>query len=792
MHSILQAIITTNGLYSFTMFTYHQLQWSAGLWGGFPQIGFNAGDQVNYFKLNQSFTSDVVKVVNYSNIGVPGQFVFHTTGNISNVECRSPDGLQALPFRGSMYGGYEFRLSGICFNESNYKVEIAGQEIQNCQITLTYIRCKMPMTIGGRLKITVYNRNRFVAETDFLAVELEPNADLILQNYDELNNGVQSIDDGQFTLRFQSNEITNKYRFRIIAYVYGAQYFMNNGTIYDRTMNRIDLEFDARNLSSLQTLTIKYNSLFLAINQPGDRSYFLTIVFEVVRPSSRILLAAIPLYAIGIFAISATAYTAFCPIWMEFQPNPQTYIDQIPPCPCRVLTTWAENQMGYTVDDACDGRKPAGETCTFHKGATGCYRRKSSTGNAGAQCCYDAQGLWINDPNKGAGTLDAYSPDNSIFLHFFYDVLPYFSCCKALVSPSAEKCKQYMDKRPPGRCENLLPVPSGGNGDPHFTTLNGSSYTFNGYGEYTLIKSTVAQFEVQVRLVLVNVNSSNKCEEKATAIVAFVIKNGNQSRVQFELFPLQKLIQILIDNRAVEYIPLTEEDFKFLSTSPIIYSDDRQLKIRQTSVTSLEITYGESNMQFTVYLRPSFDFLDLVSIIPRDIMEKGKPQGLMGDLDGLAFPNGTRVSLATMNDDQALFAYGESWRTTNNTSLFYYYYQNSHATHQNFNYQPPFPQEIFKKYNGTDRFQMAQNNCRNLTDPQRCLYDVLITNDPTISNMHKQFDANIGTWKKYVEEVKQDIRNDLSSSSSKTGTNSITALFIGLTWLLVIFFIIKQ
>jgi hypothetical protein len=644
----------------------------------------------------------------------------------------------------------------------------------------------MPMTYGGRLKITVYSENRFIAETDFLAMEPEHNADLILSNYDELNNGIQLIDNQQFVLRFRSNEITKNYQFKIIVYAYGAQYFIYNTTIYNRTINRINLGSEAMNLSSLQNLTIQYNSIFSVANQPADRVYFLTIAFEVVRSSSEILWTAIPLYTIRIFAIGDTAYTGFCPIWREFQPNPQIYIDKIPPCPCRVLTTWAENQLGYTVDKACDGRKPANETCKFHQGAKGCYRRKSSTANAGAHCCYDAQGLWINDPNKGAGTLDAYSSDDSIFFHFFYDVLPYFSCCKSIISSSAEECKDYIHKRPPGRCENLLPVPSGGKCDPHFITLNGSSYTFNGYGEYTLVKSTIAQFEIQVRLVPVNVNLSNTSEEKATAIVAFVIKNGNQSRVQFELFPLQKLIQILIDNRSVEYTPLTEEDFKFLSTSPIIYSDDRQFRIRQTNVTSFEIIYGESNMQFTVYVRPSFDFLDLLSIIPRDTMEKGKPQGLMGDLDGLTFPNGTRMSLTTMNDDQALFSYGESWRTTDATSLFYYYYQSSHATHQNFSYQPSFPQDIFKKYNGTDRFRMAQDNCRNMTNSQQCLYDVLITNDPTISNMHKQFDANMNIWEKYIEEVKQDIRNSMSSSSSKFD------IVIGWIWLLMISFFITE
>jgi hypothetical protein len=154
-----------------------------------------------------------------------------------------------------------------------------------------------------------------------------------------------------------------------------------------------------------------------------------------------------------------------------------------------------------------------------------------------------------------------------------------------------------------------------------------------------------------------------------------------------------------------------------------------------------------------------------------------------------------------MKDDRTMFFYGESWRTTNETSLFYYYYQTSHATHQNINYRPIFSEELFEKYNGTDRFTMAVENCRTLNDSERCIYDVLITNDPTISNIHKQFETNMDTWNKYVEEVEEDIKNNATtlspfsttdlppSSSSKININNIIIFFIGWVWLWMILFI---
>ena len=44
-------------------------------------------------------------------------------------------------------------------------------------------------------------------------------------------------------------------------------------------------------------------------------------------------------------------------------------------------------------------------------------------------------------------------------------------------------------------------------GDPHFTTLDDRGYTFNGLGEYTLIRignESMREFELQGRTALVN------------------------------------------------------------------------------------------------------------------------------------------------------------------------------------------------------------------------------------------------------------------------------------------------
>ena len=54
-------------------------------------------------------------------------------------------------------------------------------------------------------------------------------------------------------------------------------------------------------------------------------------------------------------------------------------------------------------------------------------------------------------------------------------------------------------------------------GDPHFTTLDGITYTFNGRGEYTLVKALHTGFSVQGRTQPVS-NTSNATQFSAFAM----------------------------------------------------------------------------------------------------------------------------------------------------------------------------------------------------------------------------------------------------------------------------------
>ena len=75
-------------------------------------------------------------------------------------------------------------------------------------------------------------------------------------------------------------------------------------------------------------------------------------------------------------------------------------------------------------------------------------------------------------------------------------------------------------------------------GDPHITTLDGFTYTFNGIGEYVLVRSVDDDIEFQGRTTLVE--NSN-----ATAFSAFAIRH-NGTTVQVMLLLCSELFDLCI------------------------------------------------------------------------------------------------------------------------------------------------------------------------------------------------------------------------------------------------------
>ncbi|NXH16780.1 TECTA protein, partial [Bucco capensis] len=81
-----QVVLATDGLTSYVMLNYGDLQWTTGIsnqgdphtgLGGLPaQAGFNSGDDIHYYNLPGSRSPDVLNISQGSNVGLPGRWIF--------------------------------------------------------------------------------------------------------------------------------------------------------------------------------------------------------------------------------------------------------------------------------------------------------------------------------------------------------------------------------------------------------------------------------------------------------------------------------------------------------------------------------------------------------------------------------------------------------------------------------------------------------------------------------------------------------------------------------------------
>jgi len=74
-------------------------------------------------------------------------------------------------------------------------------------------------------------------------------------------------------------------------------------------------------------------------------------------------------------------------------------------------------------------------------------------------------------------------------------------------------------------------VPSGASfGDPHIITFDGVEYTFNGFGEYTVLSVNNSQFVLQGRMQPLNGGHNGK--SPATVFTTFAMKHQGGSVIQ--------------------------------------------------------------------------------------------------------------------------------------------------------------------------------------------------------------------------------------------------------------------
>ena len=327
-------------------------------------------------------------------------------------------------------------------------------------------------------------------------------------------------------------------------------------------------------------------------------------------------------------------------------------------CPCTV--TQAILDGNFEIDDIS-------RLEYYHNGSSVCYRSVTPSNiGSGQQCCYLKNGT-INLEEKGAGTADRYSPNFSIQLHILYDILPWEVCCKM-----SDDCGVYRKSRPSDDCQRYRPpFLANTQGDPHFTTIDGLEYTFNGVGEFTMATSPAYNFTFQARM-------EKYRDTSASVYTAFVIQTHNSSNIQLQRNILNQTL-ILIDDHSFQLTEGTILKRIARGVTLTIATDLSQVNIQFNNGVGLRAYIFPESMSFLFQLDESF---------------RGSMKGLLGNFNGdtrddLMLPNGSSiVSNSTLQ--QIHYQFGLEWMINENSSLFTYQTPFDYNTYSNPSFLPSF------------------------------------------------------------------------------------------------------
>lgn len=444
------------------------------------------------------------------------------------------------------------------------------------------------------------------------------------------------------------------------------------------------------------------------------------------------------------------------------------------PCPCTLVQAWIDTRFWWSTDSVMDILNQYSHYSWAQRYNTynttewdydvldvgSCYQFQNGSG---PRCCYGSMGddghqqtwwrsWWLNTLFSGPLTshyqrhqMPHVDDEGWIFLNNFTsfeahvntsligDMIPRRQCC--VESESATHCGLYTSLRPPATCDGYTPRESSWFwGDPHFTTSDGSSYTFNGIGEYWMV---YAPGTVLIQTRLEKALTENGDESQATAFVGFAAQEeaSNSGKVEFLVNGLTGVI-VRVDgvNQTV-----SQAGSRVSGIQLKLEEDNGANKYTATFDQGTSVTVGCSDGMLELELTQTED-------------ARGVSKGLMGTWnsntdDDFELRNGDVVDVSTLQPtahldvlegsllEAPLYEFGQSWRLQNEAESLFTYTDTDFATlNPSGASEPPFLENLLDTYDGTDYLDDIKANCTTGSDISRtCVFDYLMTNKSSVA-----------------------------------------------------------
>ncbi|XP_077993853.1 uncharacterized protein LOC144447650 [Glandiceps talaboti] len=462
-----------------------------------------------------------------------------------------------------------------------------------------------------------------------------------------------------------------------------------------------------------------------------------------------------------------------CLNWYNEEPDPSEWMTSLGTCPCAFQqgqndaafgrgsrTTEGENNQLLNNGDIqttdLQVLNSIGDQSGLNQGL------QSSFGNqfgAGQTCAYrddssfveGYDSLWQSSFMQRNRYINSGTFDSSAYLDWINgDILPRYYCCTGSDDPAF--CDLYEEKRPRGGCSGYVPPDiSLMYGDPHISTFDDITYTFNGLGEYMLVNVQNDYFQLQARTA--QFTASDGSTTDATIFTSFAMQQNGSSNVQFTLTSDKTDYTILVDATSFDKSVLTEDIYASSDLTNV------QFYLKTESQTNLTRTVAVFSSGIAVSIGVVQNMLDAVFSAPSSYKDQTK--GLLGvwnddASDDFLKRDGTyqQPTIAGQNlTDANYFEFGQTWKILETESLFTYDGSNSWTTYNVNSFVPKFLDELQQNSNSALVIQ-AQNTCG---EDMQCLFDTLATEDIQVGEATKttseQFQTNLADLVNYPPEI---------------------------------------
>lgn len=320
-------------------------------------------------------------------------------------------------------------------------------------------------------------------------------------------------------------------------------------------------------------------------------------------------------------------------------------------------------------DFDCD--RDANPTCLNHRGAIHCVRSGTPTSQGSEQqCCYDRNGflmlshdqMWGSRPRRTHNIgQHPYNEANKVptLSQWFHDMRPYYSCCR-WQDEQAVGCETFRFERRPSQDCVAYQAPGVASifGDPHIVTFDGLEYTFNGMGEFVLVRAKNGAEELDVQGRFQQVARNIHGPVMATHPTSIAVRGHNSTAIEVRIRPRDAQwryrLDVFADGRRV-YFDRQSLKFQFFHGvtvyTPSYILNQSEVVIMFPSGAGVEVVENAGFMTARVYL--PWGFIN-------------KTRGLFGNwsfdqADDLVRPDGTIVQVNLNNFEAVHREFAMKW-----------------------------------------------------------------------------------------------------------------------------------